>query len=1506
MTRRLLPVSMRKLLLWFCLLLPFASQAQIPTDFKLEKIRGTPLHSPLDLVVDRQSYIHVLDDGFVTKLDSQGVFVRRVPLTNPANSNSQGYAFSMDAAGNYYVVDFGGGEVRKYNPEGQVLLTFGKTGLLPGQLYQPTSLRVNDAGSIYVIEQSSSRLQKFDAQGKLEWVFDTAPNPTNTILRADGLGLDQAGNAYVLESDFAVIKISPTGQFIQRLELANAPPRGLSVGSFSLTLDEAGNLYVGMSQAYGIRKYTASGQLLTTMRVPQYGAHTAVAFNTAGNVYATSLDHDGVDSKLYKFTSTGQPLGTWGNLTSYNYLVQDGADNFYVYDILTQKIVKFDATGKEVRRFAPKQGASSQVYVVALACDIQNNLYALAVNNTEAHIEKFSPQGQSVSIIENAIVAQAGSAQVNLAVDPAGSIYFIDAGADLVHKFDQQGRQLLQFGARGQGKGQFDQALGLAVDGRGYVYVADINGHRVQKFSPTGQFLRENKALTVQDTYVGRCYASLSVDRTGSVYLGSSMDDFVRVYDPSGKFNRQLPGNSSRLAINSSGTRLLTLRGQQSSNPSAYRPYSDDISFYTATTPPLAVIRESQITGRIFLDQAATCNVLTAPALSNIVVVAEPGNYYGLSDENGNYAIAVDTGTYTIRQLLPQEPGHLIRQTCMSAQIVHVAAYGISFTGPSFGNQEALHPYLSVSVASTRRRRCFRNVTTVAYANTGIAPATNACVLVALPEHVLFVTANAPHIRDTKGNYLFNVGTLAPYQHGTITIYDSVACGDPSIRGLTVCTKAWITPANTYPVPASWNQASIAVRGTSTTSNQARFTVTNTGTGATTDSLSLRVYQDTKLALVHHFSLAAADSLVLRVPATGQLVHVEADQPLGHPLKTTASASVELANRISGGLPSVARPAFPPDDIEPEQAIDCQPILDSYDPNDKQVLPTGLTAAHYTPTDTPLRYQIRFQNTGNDVAYRVEVVDTLAAELDLSTLRVGAVSHPYRLTVTGKTRPILTFTFNTILLPASSQDQVGSNGFLQFSIQPKAGLAPKTSIVNYADIFFDFNEPVRTNTTLNRIFDVPLVVDPTQQLSAKDIIVSPSLSSFSPAQGRAGTLVTLTGQHFAPTLSSNQVLFAGVAAPVLDGTATTLTVRVPTGATTTAIQLLTPDGSTQSATSFTVFQVPTLTGISAEEGVPGALITLAGNHFSPLAAQDTVTFNGVAARVLQASVNSLQVEVPTGATRGLIQVRTQGGQVQSLRPFIVWYSPTLAAFNPGKGKAGTEVVLTGSNFADEAARNLVKLGALPIDVLEASATRLRVRLPALAQSGTWQVQTPGGTATTPAPFVFIAAPVVTSFTPAQGHAGTIVTLTGHNFLAEGTVDTVYFQGLPAVVVSASSTQLVVEAPKSVTTGLIAVAGAGGRSQSAAAFTVPTIAPAEAVTVYPNPAVAFFTINWQPADFAIEHVQVINALGSVVFEQDLRPISTDAVSINLALARAGLYLVVLQTAKGSITKRVTLH
>ena len=135
-------------------------------------------------------------------------------------------------------------------------------------------------------------------------------------------------------------------------------------------------------------------------------------------------------------------------------------------------------------------------------------------------------------------------------------------------------------------------------------------------------------------------------------------------------------------------------------------------------------------------------------------------------------------------------------------------------------------------------------------------------------------------------------------------------------------------------------------------------------------------------------------------------------------------------------------------------------VRGSFDPNDKLVSKTTLPPAYDVEKDR-LIYTIRFQNTGTDTAFYVRVKDEIPANLNLSTLKVINASHAYQLIVREKN--IVEFAFPNIQLPDSSTNEPKSHGYVQFSIQPKAGLPINTKIENSAAIYFDYNAPIITN-----------------------------------------------------------------------------------------------------------------------------------------------------------------------------------------------------------------------------------------------------------------------------------------------------------------------------------------------------------------------------------------------------------------------------------------------------------
>ncbi|MFA6057797.1 MAG: T9SS type A sorting domain-containing protein [Taibaiella sp.] len=143
-------------------------------------------------------------------------------------------------------------------------------------------------------------------------------------------------------------------------------------------------------------------------------------------------------------------------------------------------------------------------------------------------------------------------------------------------------------------------------------------------------------------------------------------------------------------------------------------------------------------------------------------------------------------------------------------------------------------------------------------------------------------------------------------------------------------------------------------------------------------------------------------------------------------------------------------------------------VVSSYDPNFLQVNPKGDGPMGYiTRADSTLEYMVHFQNLGTYKAQNVVVIDTLDPNLDWSSLRPVYSSHKARVSI--DEHGVLKYTFKDIQLPAKMYDDAGSNGMFTFTIKLKPNLAYGTQIWNQAGIYFDYNEPVITNTVVNTL-----------------------------------------------------------------------------------------------------------------------------------------------------------------------------------------------------------------------------------------------------------------------------------------------------------------------------------------------------------------------------------------------------------------------------------------------------
>ena len=143
-------------------------------------------------------------------------------------------------------------------------------------------------------------------------------------------------------------------------------------------------------------------------------------------------------------------------------------------------------------------------------------------------------------------------------------------------------------------------------------------------------------------------------------------------------------------------------------------------------------------------------------------------------------------------------------------------------------------------------------------------------------------------------------------------------------------------------------------------------------------------------------------------------------------------------------------------------------ITGSYDPNDKQVSPAGEGENGEIPLETKkLTYKIRFQNTGTDTAFTVVIRDEIDQNLDLTSMKTLGASHNWSFSFEEDRR--VAWTFNNILLPDSNTNEPASHGYVNYSIELKENLPVDTRIENTAAIYFDFNEPIITNTTVSTL-----------------------------------------------------------------------------------------------------------------------------------------------------------------------------------------------------------------------------------------------------------------------------------------------------------------------------------------------------------------------------------------------------------------------------------------------------
>ena len=454
---------------------------------------------------------------------------------------------------------------------------------------------------------------------------------------------------------------------------------------------------------------------------------------------------------------------------------------------------------------------------------------------------------------------------------------------------------------------------------------------------------------------------------------------------------------------------------------------------------------------------------------SAIVEVAGNVTYFGTTDVNGDYAIPVQSGSYNVRMINPSPYWELCEDSI-----------DVSLTG-SFDTavvNYSLHPdtscaYMRVDLSTLSMRRCFQNVYNVSYCNLGTSEANPAEVEVTFDPYLIIDSTSIPWISQVGNTYKFDVGYLDPFDCGNFNVYFTVDC-DSTTLGQTHCSEAHITPDQLCIVPdPQWDEASIELFAVCD-GDSIRFSIVNIGQGDMTNPLEFIIIEDHIIGLQGDFTLNNGEDTTIVISASGSTLRLETEQSFGHPGNSKPCISVEGCGGSNFNTGYVIQ--YPLNDADPFVDTDCRENTSSFDPNDKTGFPMGYGQQHYIEANTDLEYLIRFQNTGTDTAFTVVIRDTLSPHLDPTSIEVGGSSHAMRYELYGN--GILKFIFDNIMLPDSNVNEPASHGFVKFRIKQRQDLPIGTLIENSAAIYFDYNEPIITNSTYHTIGENFIEVNP--------------------------------------------------------------------------------------------------------------------------------------------------------------------------------------------------------------------------------------------------------------------------------------------------------------------------------------------------------------------------------------------------------------------------------------------
>jgi hypothetical protein len=472
-----------------------------------------------------------------------------------------------------------------------------------------------------------------------------------------------------------------------------------------------------------------------------------------------------------------------------------------------------------------------------------------------------------------------------------------------------------------------------------------------------------------------------------------------------------------------------------------------------------------KLSGKVVYDNNNNCLGDTDEAGVQGLIIEISGNgntFYRKTDKDGTYSIILPQGNYRLLAYNNQDPWTLC-ETEINADFP-VDRDDLNFV---LRKQEPCYKIIT-DISTPLLQRCAPNTYTLIYRNLGTEQAENATIEVLLDRDMSFVSADFNDFSVSGDLITFFLGNLAPGDGGTIHITCNLSCN--TISGQTHCLTATAFPNDPCePVPG-WTGARLALNAScDPLENKVRFVLRNVGTGPMTSSRNYIVTEDDVLSPPEPVLLDEGEEVVIDFPADGKTYRVTADQDNGFPfLSKFITRAVEGCTTQSGGQFSTGFVTmFEESDRDLFVDTDCRESLILPSKANMLGMPKGYGPEKFISRDYKLEYLISYRHTGSDTIQKVIIKNRIPDSLDITTLRLGTSSHPYKYRLNHQRE--LWVEFDSVALIDTGVADTFAGVFIKYSINPLPTIPDGYRIINEASMYLDLEEKQSTGPEVHTI-----------------------------------------------------------------------------------------------------------------------------------------------------------------------------------------------------------------------------------------------------------------------------------------------------------------------------------------------------------------------------------------------------------------------------------------------------